>query len=754
MRIYIPFFAVAVSYSFAISQEMPELDTVYQADPVTIIATHASERITPVTFSNLKHSEITQQYSVQDVPALLSELPSITFYSENGNGTGGYSYITLRGFDQQRLSVMVNGVPQNDPEDFSVYWIDFPDLLGSTTNIQVQRGAGSAFYGPPAIGGSVNMLAVPFQPKPSVILENSLGFQEYGATNTIVLATRKYSATFNSGLVDNRYMFYGRLGKLSTDGYRDKSWDDINSYFFGAERLDETMTTRIHFYGGPFTDGLVYNGIPKFYNSDLNLRRSNYNYFELNSTQDSITYAANRRSQETEQFSQPHFELLHEWRLSPTITFQNTLFYIQGDGYYDYDGSGLDTSSLRLGNAYGFPTSTNPSNILVRAFVGNKQWGWLPRLEINHGSGVLTLGAELRFHRSLHWGKIAYAENLPMNYDPDYRVYEYNGGKNIISLYGHELYKLDDVLTLMTDLQFVYNRYTLSNEKFLNNSFSVPYFFLNPRIGVNYNVNESVNTYISLAYTSREPRLKDLYSAEESIWGSTPQFEADTTGGIIKYNFKKPIAKPEHLFDFELGGVYRDRQTMASVNIFWMEFQDELIKSGAVDIFGEPVMGNADRTRHIGVELQGQIDLAPGFTISGNTTISYNRLVRYSVVDGSTNGIVYRHNLDGNPIAGSPDFMANLRLTHSIGEWRASIDAKHVGSFFTDDTKNDLLKNDAYTVVNAMLSYRITLGSGVFLSIRGEVRNLFDALYTMSGEGNEFFPAAERNYILGVSLQM
>ena len=77
-------------------------------------------------------------------------------------------------------------------------------------------------------------------------------------------------------------MFYGRLGTLSTDGYRDKSWDEINSYFFGVERLDETMTTRIHFYGGPFSDGLVYNGIPKFYNNDLTLRRTNYNYFELN----------------------------------------------------------------------------------------------------------------------------------------------------------------------------------------------------------------------------------------------------------------------------------------------------------------------------------------------------------------------------------------------------------------------------------------------------------------------------------------
>ena len=470
-------FTALLICTIASAQEKTDRDTIYQSAPVTITATHAVERISPVTFSNLNHSEIQKQYSVQDVPVLLSGLPSITFYSENGNSSGGYSYINLRGFEQQRLSIMVNGVPQNDPEDFSVYWIDFPDLLGSTANIQVQRGAGSAFYGPPAIGGSVNILAVPFQPQPSVLFESSLGFQEYGSTNTIVLSTRKYSATFNSGLVNNQYMFYGRMGKLSTDGYRDKSWDEINSYFFGVERLDETMTTRIHFYGGPFNDGLVYNGIPKFYNHDVTLRRTNYNYFELNGAQDTVTYATNRRPQESEEFSQPHFELLHEWKLTPNITFNNTFFYIQGDGYYDYNGTGLDIISLHLGNAYGIPAASNPANILVRAFVGNKQWGWLPRLQIDHGNGSLTLGAEFRFHHSLHWGKIAYAENLPANYDPDYYIYKYEGRKDIVSVYGHELYKLMENFTLMTDLQFVYNRYNLSQEKYLNINFSVPYYF-------------------------------------------------------------------------------------------------------------------------------------------------------------------------------------------------------------------------------------------------------------------------------------
>ena len=151
---------------------------------------------------------------------LLSDLPSITSYSENGNGIG-YNYINLRGFDQRRLSIMVNGVPQNDPEDHNVYWIDFPDLMASTDNIQIQRGAGSAFYGPPAIGGSVNMVTNPFNASPGVILESMFVFQEFGdSSRPLPLSTKKFSAAINSGMIDNRYQVYGRLATVTSDGYR------------------------------------------------------------------------------------------------------------------------------------------------------------------------------------------------------------------------------------------------------------------------------------------------------------------------------------------------------------------------------------------------------------------------------------------------------------------------------------------------------------------------------------------------------
>ena len=91
---------------------------------------------------------------------------------------------------------MINGVPQNDPEDHNVYWVDFPDFLGNVQNIQVQRGAGSAFYGPPAIGGSINIITSQFSAEPKIS-----GYVGSGTYNT-----KKYSLSLNSGLIKDKYI--------------------------------------------------------------------------------------------------------------------------------------------------------------------------------------------------------------------------------------------------------------------------------------------------------------------------------------------------------------------------------------------------------------------------------------------------------------------------------------------------------------------------------------------------------------------
>ncbi|MEK6571913.1 MAG: TonB-dependent receptor plug domain-containing protein, partial [Bacteroidota bacterium] len=222
-------------------------ETALPGQTIVVTASLGRERETPATFSNLTAQEVRERYTVQDLPALLSELPSTTYYSESGNSIG-YNYINIRGFDQRRLAIMINGIPQNDPEDHNVYWVDFSDLTANLSSIQVQRGAGSAFYGPPAIGGSVNLITTSFTGNRQVT-----AFGGYGTYNT-----RKYSVSVSSGIIDNKYAIYGRLGKIKSLGYRDRSWVDFDSYFLGAVRFDENMTTQLNFFGGPVKDHLAY----------------------------------------------------------------------------------------------------------------------------------------------------------------------------------------------------------------------------------------------------------------------------------------------------------------------------------------------------------------------------------------------------------------------------------------------------------------------------------------------------------------
>ena len=169
---------------------------------------------------------------------------------------------------------------------------------------------------------------------------------------------------------------------------------------------------------------------------------------------------------------------MHDWQLSSSVLLHNTLFYYAGNGFFDYDASWADTSMLRIGYNYGIPTNQNPTNTIVEATVENRQWGWLPRVEIDHGGGEVAIGGELRIHRSLHHGTILYAEGLPANYDPDYGFYEYTGKKDIASLFAHELLRPQDDLAVMIDLQLVYNRYEIADEKYVGTSFGIPYWFL------------------------------------------------------------------------------------------------------------------------------------------------------------------------------------------------------------------------------------------------------------------------------------
>jgi len=191
-------------------------------EEVIVTATRAGAN-TPVAYSDLDNQEITSRNFGQDVPYLLASTPSLVTSSDAGHGIG-YTSMRIRGTDANRINVTINGIPLNDAESHSVYWVDLPDIAASVDNIQIQRGVGTSTNGAAAFGASVNFQTRKLEKEPYAIYEGTLGsFNTY-----------RNSISAGTGLIRDHFSVDMRLSDLHSDGYIDRSWTNLKSYYVSA----------------------------------------------------------------------------------------------------------------------------------------------------------------------------------------------------------------------------------------------------------------------------------------------------------------------------------------------------------------------------------------------------------------------------------------------------------------------------------------------------------------------------------------
>jgi iron complex outermembrane receptor protein len=725
--------------------------------PLTVTTRRAEATVAPVTVSNLASAEIDRRLGVRDLPSLLTEMPSTTFHSQNGNGIG-YSTLRIRGFDQRRLAVSINGVPQNDPEDFNVFWVNLYGLEPSIEDVQVQRGAGSSLYGSVGIGGAINIVTDPFEPEPYLRVRTGAGSFD----------TQRYSVTANSGLLGDHYVLNARVSRVTSDGYRRNAWAHFTRVFGGLARYGDRSTLTVQAFGGLQTDGLAFGGIPKAANDSDAARRQN----------------PSAASDDRERFRPPQVHLNHEWRVAPHWTLDQTAFWIEGEGYFQYGAEFRSADFLRLpadvtidGRPLSeaererplFTLGAGPDDVLVRGTLDQYQVGWIPTMVYEHGSTETTLGAEARLHRSRRWGHVADTSPAIQNADvgPDRRLWDLRAEKLILSAFASHLARPLEVLAVQADLQATWRRYRVYNEKTFDrpdlraHDFTVPYVFVNPRLGATLFPDRPLSAYASIAFANREPRRTQLYDGSEGPAGATPQFERRPDGSL---NYDAPLIEPEHLMDVELGASWTGPRVRASANLFWMEFWDEIVPSGAVNEIGKPRTGNAERTRHVGLELEGTVQVRPRWTVSGNAMLARTRFVdftEYRPVGGATRAL----ERDGNPIASSPEQLGTLRTTYRWRGLTASLSMEAVGRQYIDNsggeraslengrvvfTDDDALTIDPYALVGASLSYE---HDGAALQVTAD--NLLNQKVLRHGfrgaGGPRFYPAATRSVFVELS---
>jgi len=197
--------------------------TIYMSDEIIVSASRSNEELS-VSNVTISQSDLKKSNAGQDLPYLLSMSPSLVVTSDAGAGVG-YTGMRIRGTDLSGINVTLNGVPVNDGESQSVFFVDMPDLASSLDNVQIQRGVGSSTNGAAAFGASINMKTDEYTADPYASL-NMAG----GSFNTL-----KANVKFGTGLMNGKWNFNGRLSSITSDGYVDRASSDLKSaYFSGA----------------------------------------------------------------------------------------------------------------------------------------------------------------------------------------------------------------------------------------------------------------------------------------------------------------------------------------------------------------------------------------------------------------------------------------------------------------------------------------------------------------------------------------
>ena len=749
--------------------------TYYRERDIIITADRAREGVTPVPFENFSQDDIARDYTVGEFPLLLESTPNLYSYSDAGSALG-YSYLSIRGFNDKRVSVYINGVPLNDPEDQATYFVDLPDFAATVTDIQVQRGVGNSLYGDASFGGSVNIASNSFARDRQATL--TAGYGEYRADGKMVGEITKQSVEYASGLIDGRWAFSGRFSKQKTGGYRHESWYDGWAYYFSLARLDPKSTTDLQIYGGPMRMHLAYYGTNR---SDLqNDRRTNY-----------LTY-----DNETDNFNQPHYQLHNVYQLSDKATLTNTLYYIRGRGYYEQLKSGAAFSDYNIGPSQlnidpGTGEPYESGDIVRQIWVEKSQYGWNPRLDIVHSKGRHTLGGSFYLFNSDHWGQVVFAENLNGDLTSGHRFYQYFGDKAVGSIYTQEQYQFSPRLGMLATAQFRYQRYQFDQVKmgaFAGYDYDVDWLYFSPRLGFTYALTDGISLFANAAISSRTPTDAEIYDANDPhVLPSLEITGVNINGSDTSYTFGDPTAKSERVFNYELGGKYRDNRYMAGINLFWMDFQDEIIPYGGFRENSNVLFTtNADRSIHSGIELSGEVLVRQNLTLSGNWSFNYNRIREFTanIPLYLTSGAEARTPVDmaDKVIPGFPNYLGMVMVDFH-GDWyRFTWRSRFVGRQYMDvfnyrateiNSQGDTIINDLSigpfitTAISGSVSWDKFLDLGR-LTLTGRIDNLFQKRYESSGYGGnymiegdpvvygwaEYYVGAERNFYTQIALEL
>ncbi len=707
MRIYL-FTALFVSAAVAVAQEQQVTDTLYHTNlgEAQVVSTRA-QSTTPVAFSNIGKNELRRINFGQDVPFLLSHLPGVVATSDAGNGIG-YTSIRVRGTDPTRINITTNGIPLNDPESHTLYWVDLPDFVSSVEDIQVQRGAGTSTNGAAAFGASINMRTENYSYNPYVELSGS-----YGSYNS-----QKETLKFGSGLLWKHWFLEGRLSHISSDGYRDRASTDMSSYYVCLGYTRPATLLRFVTFGGKETTYHAWDGIS---GEELKTRRR---YNPNGEIKDAEGNVVGFYPDQEDVFIQDHYQLLLTQTLAPRLTLNAALHYTYGKGWYEEYKNRRTLSDYAL-EPYELNGEWVKKSDLVRRKYNRGDFGGAT-FSLNYRATRLStsLGGAFNYFDNDHYGEVRWVKNYLGKLLPNQRFYDNRGRKNDANLYARADWYVLPGLSLYGDLQIRHIHYVITgvnddawNVMNIHETFN----FFNPKFGISYNLHRGGQLYASLAVAHKEPSRNNY------------------TDGFLP---SMTMPRQERLLDYEAGYRYKSSRFEAGANIYYMVYKDQLVLTGRVNEIGEAVVENVPKSYRLGLELQGAWQIGSLVRWDINLTLSRNRIKDYTAYlydangDWSTTEAVHVGN---TPISFSPDVVFNNIFTLTWKNLNAQLFSQYVSRQYLDNLGTRESSLDGYFLTHLNLNYTIPLHAVKELIVGATIYNLFNNKYETNGYAQTTF---------------
>ena len=671
----------------------------------------------PITHSNLTKAQLQSRNLGQDLPILLNYLPSVVTTSDAGAGIG-YTGIRVRGVSPLSTNVTINGIPFTDAESLGAFWVNMPDFTSSVESLQLQRGVGTSTNGSGAFGASVNILTDASSYIPTAEVSNS-----FGSYNTW-----KHSVKFSTGKINDVFELSGRLSTINSDGYVDRAFSDLKSYF-----LQGTYNNN-----GTLIKALVFGGHEKTYQSWEGLTKQQ---LEDDRRQNPYTY-----ENEIDNYKQDHYQLHWNQKLNQNWSTNLGLNYTYGRGYYEqYRENDAVSTYGGIVEATGVDLyGTGVTDLIRRRWLDNDFYVINATANYKESDLNFIVGGSYSNYDGDHFGEVIWARQFASETSIRDQYYFGNGKKTDFSAFAKATYTLNSKIDVYGDLQLRNVGYKTSGltSDLENMRIDESYSFFNPKVGVSYQLASNSSLYASYARANREPSRSDFES--------------------------NPDVKPEQLNDFEMGWRYNKKGVMLNVNSYYMQYNEQLILTGALDDVGAPVRTNSGDSYRLGLEIEAAFSLSDAFIIQPVLTLSSNKNKQtYSQVDGILK------DFGTTNISFSPEVVASNAFIYSpLKNFSLSFLTKYVGDQYMGNTDTDTSKLKEYFVNDLNITYEWNPKS-VFSTVvvSALVNNIFDKEYVSNGyyytydddwsvpgqlttiEGAGYYPQATRNFLVGVTLK-